>query len=225
MKSTKAAVLSAMALLACGILFNFTYNSARKKTETNEVVLKAGERYRLPVKKIGRYKITVSKKKIVSVNKKGVIRALKNGKCVVRVSSKYKKYKYKIVVNSKKDERTHDVPAPSGTEMPYVTDATDVTHSPSVTYAPPGGAGIISVLRGIVVECIDTEDGMLNYKLKIIDKSGSYYGESINYAYILMPSSKKCEINSEVYVVKSMIDKNDVFNGDTVTISGGYIMS
>lgn len=240
MKSKKVATLSAMALLACGVVFNYTNNSAKKKTETKEVTLKAGERYRLPMKKIGKYKITISKRKIVSVNKKGVLHALKNGKCVVSVSSKNKKYKYKIVVNPyKKAEQQQaelspvetqqaqftPAPAPSATYIPYVTDCPYVTPDPNVTYAPPGGAGIISVLRGIVSECTETEDGMLNYKLKITQKSIFYHHDkSINYAYVLAPASKKLELNSEVYVVKSMLDENDVINGDTVTVSGGYII-
>lgn len=233
MKSKKTVALSVMALLACGIVFNYTANSAQKKTETKEVTLKVGDRYRIPIKKIGKYKITLNKKKIVSANKKGVIRALKNGKCIVRVTSKNKKYKYTIVVSSNdkaeqgqiapvKNEQAQPALTPSPTYIPYVPDDPDVTFDPNVTYAPPGG--IVPVCKGEVVECVETEDGRLNYKLKITNKAGSVYGESINYAYVLMSGSHKIELNSKVYVVKNINDTNDVFDGDTVTISSGYIM-
>ena len=70
----------------------------------NNISINIGEKYRL-ITNGKKYKFKSGKPKVVKVTKKGVVRGLKKGKCVVRILKKdgglFKKYKITVVNKTK----------------------------------------------------------------------------------------------------------------------------
>lgn len=100
-------------LLIAGVLLagmvctgqNKVSNAAKNsvKTITKQIEIMKGEKYKIKIKGISKYKIKSSNKKIATVSKKGIIKGINDGKCIVRIDCKNKKYKYKVTVKTKED--------------------------------------------------------------------------------------------------------------------------
>ncbi len=109
------------ALLIC-MFINIQADAKKKiKLNKNNLTMEKGDTYTLKLKGCGKEKCkwSVNKPKIVSVSKKGKVKALNQGKAVVTASLSVKKYKCRIKVtdnkntdnNSEKNE-TNNTPAP-----------------------------------------------------------------------------------------------------------------
>lgn len=109
------------ALLIC-MFINIQADAKKKiKLNKNNLTMDKGDTYTLKLKGCGKEKCkwSVNKPKIVSVSKKGKVKALNQGKAVVTASLSVKKYKCRIKVtdnkntdnNSEKNE-TNNTPTP-----------------------------------------------------------------------------------------------------------------
>lgn len=121
------AVLVSLSLFSVGMLLPVSHASAAKiKLNKTKLKLVAGKSYKLKLsKKKGKIKWTSSKKKIASVNAKGVVKAKKAGKATITATMKGKKYKCKVTVKK------------AITKQP--TTAPKVTNSSKQTKTPSGG--------------------------------------------------------------------------------------
>lgn len=109
------------ALLIC-MSINIQADAKRKiKLNKNNLTLEKGDTYTLKLKGCGKEKCkwSVNKPKIVSVSKKGKVKALNQGKTVVTASLSAKKYKCRITVTGNKNadinsekNATNNTPAP-----------------------------------------------------------------------------------------------------------------
>jgi len=80
---------------------------AAVKTIEKKVIIKAGNKKTLKVKgSVKKYKWSSNKKKVVTVNNKGIINAKNKGRAVVTAKNKQRKYKFNITVKkaTKKDK-------------------------------------------------------------------------------------------------------------------------
>lgn len=77
------------------------------KCKTKKINLRVSETYKIRYKKNAKY--ITSKPKVASVSKKGLIKAKKNGRCVIKVMAKKKCVsKIKVTVCNDKREEIHD---------------------------------------------------------------------------------------------------------------------
>lgn len=106
-KQSIASLLS-LSLLSAGIFLPAPHASAAKiKLNKSKLNLVVGKTYKLKLsKKKGKIKWTSSKKKVASVNAKGVIKAKKVGKATITAVMKGKKYKCKVTVKKAKKRPT-----------------------------------------------------------------------------------------------------------------------
>lgn len=130
------ATLLSLSLLTAGMLIPAPHADAAKskqnKIKLNKTKLKltVGNKYKLKLsKKKGKIKWTSSKKKIATVNAKGVVKAKKVGKTTITALMKGKKYKCKVTV--KKNKTTTTLKTPSASTQTKTPSGTTPTASPT----------------------------------------------------------------------------------------------
>lgn len=164
LRQSMAALLS-LSLLAAGVLMPASHaDAAKNKIKLNKTKLKltVGKKYKLKLsKKKGKIKWTSSKKKVATVNAKGVVKAKKAGKATITALMKGKKYKCKVTVKkakptttattSKTPSASTPTKAPSGTaptattttptQVPYIPTPNPGNPTPDNPTATPGATG------------------------------------------------------------------------------------
>ena len=145
------------------------------KCKTKKINLRVSETYKIRYKKNAKY--ITSKPKVASVSKKGLIKAKKNGRCVIKVMAKKKCVsKIKVTVCNDKREEIHDSssvnqdmskvnPVDVNQNNVNVTDNTGHNNSNQVS-CPPGTYPDNSVL-GI--------NNMTLLEIEKIDDNNVYY--------------------------------------------------
>ena len=149
MKFTKkvTAIILSLCLMP---LNNMPVIASGKPAVTKSITITQGEKKAIKVKgafiKSKRFKSY--NKKIATVNKKGIVTAIKKGKCKIKVTVRYakskkakkfykKEFKTEVTVKSKKEMAT-EVPEETAqaTEMPKVTETPEVTVTATVMPTP-----------------------------------------------------------------------------------------
>lgn len=89
-----------MGVILCGNQLIEAKNSTKKskKTVTKELEISVGEKHKLKLKNIKKYTFSSKDKEIATVNKKGVIKGKRKGKCTIKACSDKKKYVYSLSV-------------------------------------------------------------------------------------------------------------------------------
>lgn len=109
-KNSKSVVYISILLLVCCIGTFITYQGAYAKKKT--ITIEKGKTYNLKYSKSCIYKST--KPKVVSVSKKGILKARKIGKCIIRVKKGTKIVKYHVTVKKANDDNNvNNTPNPT----------------------------------------------------------------------------------------------------------------
>ncbi len=111
MNRKKLGIATFVLLFVLGAFFTDLQNTADAKTNkiAKTLNMNQGVKYKIPLKKPKQYTFRSTNKKIATVNKKGVVNALKSGKCTIKALKKKKVYKYKIIVNNKENNMSNEV--------------------------------------------------------------------------------------------------------------------
>lgn len=144
----KAKQILCMVMAAGLILQPQAAASEAKKASVakKRISIKVGQSKKVSIKnkkKKAKYIFTSSKKKIVKVSKKGVVKGLKVGKSTITVKEKFKKKTKKvgkIVVTVKKVNKSVQTPTSTPTVTPTQTATTNVTSTPTPTTSPTATA-------------------------------------------------------------------------------------
>lgn len=179
------------------------------RCKTKKINLRVSETYKIRHNKNAKY--ITSKPKVASVSKKGLIKAKKNGHCVIKVMVKKKCVsKIKVIVCDVKREEIPDSSSVNQ-DMNNVngTDNTDHNNSNQVP-CPPGVYPYYSVQGRNNMTLLEIED---------IDDNNVYY----------IFDSKEWQINAAGHLdstckyIKIKISKNDIINdisvGDKVSVA------
>lgn len=119
MKNKKIAKLY-IAVLMCTLLFGETYVSNTVSAKSKTITIEKGKTYQLKIKKGS--KVQCSNKKIAKVTKKGKIKALKEGKCTIKVKKGKRTMKYSVRVSNVKKKTEELVLTPSPTPISNPTE-------------------------------------------------------------------------------------------------------
>ena len=155
LRKTITGLLTASLILApCSVSGNaITASAASKPTATKSLTLTVGEEGHIKVKgaNIKSYKFQIVNKKIVSVSKKGVVKAKKKGKCNVKITVKYRKTKKakklftkKLIchVTVKEAKKPKNTKKPKTTKAPKATVTPQTTKKPEITATPKPTAAV-----------------------------------------------------------------------------------
>ena len=169
-KNSKSAVYISILLLVYVIGTFITYQGTYTKKKT--ITIEKGKTYKLKCGKGCIYKST--KPKVVSVSKKGLLKAKKIGKCVVRVKKGKKIIKYHVTVKKVNDANTNsnnvsnisddnisNTPNPTG-EGTLQNDINKVT---------PGNYWMITGLQ--IIDIIQKTDEVITIRLQR-ENAGTY---------------------------------------------------
>ena len=137
-----------LAAVSC-MLIPLSINAAN-----NNISINIGEKYRL-ITNGKKYKFKSGKPKVVKVTKKGVVRGLKKGKCVVRILKKdgglFKKYKITVVNKTKNPSKDIQPPSVLSSAAPVQT-------------AAPGGYKVL--FKGNITNVEKLSDKEARYTIK-----------------------------------------------------------
>ena len=177
------------------------------KCKTKKINLRVSETYKIRHKKNEKY--ITSRPKVVSVSKKGIIKAKKNGHCVIKVMAKRKCVsKIKVTVCNDKREEIHDSSSVNqDVSNVNVTDNTGHNNSNQVS-CPPGVYPYYSV---------QGSNNMTLLEIEKIDDNNVYY----------IFDSMEWQINAAGHLDSTCkyikISKNDIINdisvGDKVSVT------
>ena len=139
---SKIAVLLSLSILATSIILPVSFASAAKiKLNKTKLKLTVGSTYKLKLSgKTGKIKWTSSKKKVASVNAKGVVKAKKTGKTTISAVMKGKKYKCKVTVKKAKQTKATATTKPAtvaSSKMPSVDTAIPTLLPSQTPFTPP----------------------------------------------------------------------------------------
>lgn len=142
----------------CALVFGGFYVIHSVSAETKTITIEKGRTYQLKIKKGSKTKC--SNKKIAKVTKKGKIKALKKGKCTIKVIKGRKVRKYNIsVINA----QCKKLESPAPTKAPDI----QTQNTPSPTKRPPVG---YMFFRDMAVEKIEQKDERFSTVCVICDK-------------------------------------------------------
>ncbi len=146
--------LKLICVIAVIIASVFSVKNTNQAISAKVIKLNKGETYQLKIRKGS--KVTVNKKKILKITKKGKIKALKTGTCIVKIKTGKKKLRVKVII--KKDNVSVVTPNPEATSLPVQTVA-------------PGGYD--TLLRGKIVSLEMLSDSNCKYIIEI-DNVGTF---------------------------------------------------
>ncbi|MCI8307813.1 MAG: hypothetical protein HFH14_07165 [Lachnospiraceae bacterium] len=145
-------------LLLCITLCMSCVYTFGKQASAKTIEIEKGQTYQLKLK-IGS-KVKCSNKKIAKVSKKGKIKALKKGKCTIKVIKGKKVKKYCISV---KNARRKSVQSPA----PTITPDNQPQNTASPTKRPPVG---YMLFTGMAVDKIEQKDDRLSTVCAVCEK-------------------------------------------------------
>lgn len=194
-----------VAALCAGTLISV--KPADAKVSVSSIKMNVGDEASLSVKRAsGKVKWKSSNKKIVSVNKKGIIKALKTGKA--KVTAKVgKKCQYIKVTVKKKNVSADSGQKPAVTSSPYVAPTSSAVPAPGVTP---------TISPTATPEA--TESWTLKYYVCDIMDDVLYLSESRSYKYNAM-INKKVINDGTIFYKGRTVSKEELQIGDYISVN------
>ena len=180
-----ALVLSVIAAL-CVQGINSSVNADAATSRVKKISMKKGEKYKLKYKK--KYSYKNSDKNVVTVSKKGIIKAKKVGKCTIKVMAGRKLIKkYRITV-TKQMKNAPDVPvlspSPEPSSVPSSEPSPALAPEPSSTPSQLSVGGCI-LINNLLVENI--ESGKEGFSIVRLKSDKTWYPE---YSAVELPTDE-----------------------------------
>ena len=173
MKATKNTLILFLVIIAFSILLPTYSPIASASNIKKNITLEKGDKYRIPLSKRNRYKYKSYNKKIVTVTRKGIVKAKKIGNTKIKAISKKNRKKYFIYKIKVKDSAIEEPKTPEP--------------SPEPSRGPLTG-GIIMVCDGTLVELQHTDDGKYMFTIEL---DHGFINNEIKYACVTVDSIKK----------------------------------
>ena len=173
MKATKNTLILFLAIIAFSILLPTYSPIASASNIKKNITLEKGDKYRIPLSKRNRYKYKSYNKKIVTVTRKGIVKAKKIGNTKIKAISKKNRQKYFVYKIKVKDSAIEEPKTPEP--------------SPEPSRGPLTG-GIIMVCDGTLVELQHTDDGKYMFTIEL---DHGFINNEIKYACVTVDSIKK----------------------------------
>lgn len=169
MKATKNTLILFLVIIAFSILLP-TYSPIGLASNIKKnITLEKGEKYRIPLSKRNRYKYKSYNKKIVTVTRKGIVKAKKIGNTKIKAISKKNRQKYFVYKIKVKDSAIEEPKSPEPSRAPLI-------------------GGIIRVCDGTLVELQHTDDGKYMFTIEL---DHGFINNEIKYACVTVDSIKK----------------------------------
>ena len=173
MKATKNTLILFLVIIAFSILLPTYSPIASASNIKKNITLEKGDKYRIPLSKRNRYKYKSYNKKIVTVTRKGIVKAKKIGNTKIKAISKKNRQKYFVYKIKVKDSAIEEPKSPEP--------------SPEPSRGPLIG-GIIMVCDGTLVELQHTDDGKYMFTIEL---DHGFINNEIKYACVTVDSIKK----------------------------------
>ena len=175
MKATKNTLILFLAIIAFSILLPTYSPIASASNIKKNITLEKGDKYRIPLSKRNRYKYKSYNKKIVTVTRKGIVKAKKIGNTKIKAISKKNRKKYFIYKIKVKDSAIEEPKSPEP--------------SPEPSRGPLIG-GFVRACIGNLVELQHTDDGRYMFTIELTENYKNTNNE-IKYACVTVDSIKK----------------------------------
>ena len=175
MKATKNTLILFLVIIAFSILLPTYSPIASASNIKKNITLEKGDKYRIPLGKRNRYKYKSYNKKIVTVTRKGIVKAKKIGNTKIKAISKKNRKKYFIYKIKVKDSAIEEPKTPEP--------------SPEPSRGPLIG-GFVRACIGTLVELQHTDDGRYMFKIELTENYKNTNNE-IKYACVTVDSIKK----------------------------------
>lgn len=216
MKLFGISLLLMLVCVTCVIMNNSVY---AKRISVKNVKIDIGRRYKITCR-TKKVKYVCTKKNIASVSKKGVVKALKSGKCVVFVKRKNKVLaKYNIKVVNKKDciSTPNVIVFPSASPVPILSPAPTLSPVPipSIAPTPPKVNYNPLILNdGVIIEEKNIEEGYYFYifeftNKKTLEEMRKCFKECVNVSKVQIKIPHKYEKKLDG-VVDIVLNRNDL---------------
>ena len=198
--------------LMCTLLFAETYVSNNVSAKSKTITIEKGKTYQLKIKKGS--KVKCSNKKIAKVTKKGKIKALKEGKCTIKVKKGKRTMKYSIRVRNVKKEIEEPVPAPSPTPTPIA--------NPTERFIDGGYVCV----NNLTVSSIEEKDDNTLIVCLSIDGSTLHFDKNIKTVKFEYPKDKLSgiKIGDKVLIGYNVFRVTHEIENGTETIKGNVSM-
>lgn len=185
------------------------------KTKTKTITIEKGKTYQLKLKKGS--KIICKNKKISKVTKTGKIKALKEGKCTIKV--KRGKNIKKYIIHVKEIDSIIPTPTPIPTPIPSPAPTASPTGQPLPTTAPGGCVYVNSLLVDHIEEKDDTTSIVY---LTVIEQESYVNKDKVKKYKIEYPNERLADIKigDKVSLLYHVFEVTQEIEDGTNTING-----